>query len=517
MSWLGERLSLRTRLLVASVGLVIVCLIVSGVLSIILVQNLEVQNTKYDLERNLNIVKVQVTQAGCAVRDQVTNQCEQEITNRNTYFSQIDSHLPTVPLNGDRLIVLDRRLDVLYDSDNYANGGGLLVTQPLPLGDLSLQQYRDVPVVPTKLVDGKGTIDGSQYLFAAAPVSGRFAHWVVLARPLDAVNAQATRDVVPPILEAAGAGLLLAILFSLLLARALTRPLQELEQAVGDIAAGNYSRRAKVEGPREVSVLTRNFNGMAEAVETSRAQQRNFLADASHELKTPLTSLIGFSEALTDPRLEADPELRHRAAVIVNEEAHRVLRLSRELLDLARVEAGQVTYQPGPVDLGAHLQQTIVMVRPRADTRHLELRLVLSPDLPPVSADPERLHQIIENLVDNAIKYAPERSRIEISAGAGQGWVTTEVTNAIGDHRPQLERLFDRFYRADPSRAAGSRGVGLGLAISRRLAQDQGGELVAEIDSRDRLHLRLTMPVSPPVMPASRVAEAPRLLPKHDW
>ncbi|MFZ0217837.1 MAG: HAMP domain-containing sensor histidine kinase [Candidatus Dormiibacterota bacterium] len=510
MSSLGERLSLRVRLLVASVGLVVVCLTVSGVLSIVLVQNLEVQNTQSELARYVDVVKVQVTQAACATRDPLTGACDREIASRSALFTQLDNHMPAIDLQGDRLIVLDRRLGVLYDSSN-----DLIQTQPLPSGDLAFGQYRTRPTPAGKIVSGRGPLDDGQYLYAGVVVGGKFAHWVILARPLDAVNAQATQAAVPPILEAAGAGLLLAIAVSLLFTRALTRPLQELEQVVGAIAAGNYSRRARVEGPREVSVLTRNFNRMAEAVETARAQQRNFLADASHELKTPLTSLIGFSEALTDPSLEQNPELRQRAAMIVNEEAHRVLRLSQELLDLARVESGQITYQPRPVDLGAQLQQTIAMVRPRADARQLEVQLALTPGLPPVEADPERLHQIIDNLVDNAIKYAPEQSRIEISASAQRGWAIVEVMNAIGDHRPRLERLFDRFYRADPARAAGSRGVGLGLAISRRLATDQGGDLTAEIDSRDRLQLRLTMPASLP--PPSRRPDAARLLPKHDW
>jgi two-component system OmpR family sensor kinase len=216
----------------------------------------------------------------------------------------------------------------------------------------------------------------------------------------------------------------------------------------------------------------------------------------SHELKTPLTSLIGFSQALMDGSLRTDEE-KARAATILHEEAQRVLRMSQELLDLARVEAGALSLNPHPVDLGVQLQQEIEIVRKRAEARRLTLRLSVPSVLPPVHADPDRLHQILENLLDNAVKYAPESTTVWISADAELGGrITTAVRNRLGVRVPDPDRMFDRFYRGDPSRSSAG-GVGLGLAISRELAIAQNGDLRAELGADGTLTLKLELPAVP--------------------
>ena len=123
----------------------------------------------------------------------------------------------------------------------------------------------------------------------------------------------------------------------------------------------------------------------------------------------------------------------------------------------------------------------------------MKLELKVAPALPRVRADPERLHQVLDNLLDNAVKYAPAASKVTVSVESGPGGLTTTVTNAAGEHQPDPERMFDRFYRADPSRSSGAGGVGLGLAISRELVSAQGGRLWAEV-VRDELRVHLTLP-----------------------
>jgi two-component system sensor histidine kinase ResE len=234
---------------------------------------------------------------------------------------------------------------------------------------------------------------------------------------------------------------------------------------------------------------------MAEAVERARRVQRDFLANVSHELKTPLTSLIGFSQALVDGSIKTEKE-RARAATVVHEESERVLRMAQELLDLARVEAGSISFHITAVDLGGHLQQGLEIVRPRASARELALELDVPTDIPPVAADPERLHQILDNLLDNAVKYAPSGSTVTASARLVGTSVEGVVTNPAGPHPPDPDRMFERFYRADPSRSAAAGGVGLGLAISRELASAMGGRLWADIDGSGNLRMHLTLPAA---------------------
>jgi signal transduction histidine kinase len=235
------------------------------------------------------------------------------------------------------------------------------------------------------------------------------------------------------------------------------------------------------------------FDRMAEAVERARKTQRDFLANVSHELKTPLTSLIGFSQALIDGSLLSESD-RTRAATIVHEESERVLRMAQELLDLARVEAGSISMHIIAVDLGAQLQQELEIVRPRAVQRRLELDLKVPPDITPVAADPERLHQIIDNLLDNAVKYASEATTVRISVVTNISGLEVIVANTTGAHKPDPQRMFDRFYRADPSRSAAAGGVGLGLSISRELALAMKGRMWADYDADGALRLHLLLP-----------------------
>jgi signal transduction histidine kinase len=321
------------------------------------------------------------------------------------------------------------------------------------------------------------------------------AMYVVLAQPQSLVASAAAGELASRLLEAGGAALVVAMLLTLLISQSMTRPLTQLSAAAEDIAAGNYSRRVTIKGPDEIGLLGSAFNRMAEAVERGRKIQRDFLANVSHELKTPLTSLIGFSQALVDGSLLSDTE-RIRAATIVHEESERVLRMAQELLDLARVESGSISMHITSVDLGGQLEQELEMVRPRAGTRGLALKLNVPDDIPPVAADPERLHQILDNLLDNSVKYAPEASSITAAARLSGGAVETVISNPTGRFRPDPDRMFDRFYRADPARTSAAGGVGLGLAISRELAAAMKGRLWADFDDTGSLRVHLMLPAA---------------------
>ena len=170
--------------------------------------------------------------------------------------------------------------------------------------------------------------------------------------------------------------------------------------------------------------------------------------------------------------------------------------MAQELLDLARVEAGSISMQLEAVDLAGQLGQELEIVRPRARERGLSLQMAFPDDIPPVSADPERLHQILDNLLDNAVKYTPDGAPIELVAQLSGSAVETVISNPVGPHRPDPNRMFDRFYRADPSRSAAAGGVGLGLSISRELAAAMKGRLWADFDEAGHLRMHLQLPAS---------------------
>jgi len=388
-------------------------------------------------------------------------------------------------LSGNRLLLLDSGGRVVYDS----GGTDMFVTV--------------VPITPSRRVANVGeartTLGGQPYIAAAVKIPPArdplAATYVVLAQPLALSATAAAGDLAGRLLEAGGAALVAAMLLVLLVSRSLTGPLTQLAGAAEDIAAGNYSRRVGIRGSDEIGMLGAAFDRMAEAVERARKTQRDFLANVSHELKTPLTSLIGFSQALVDGSLWTETD-RSRAATIIHEESERVLRMAQELLDLARVEGGSISLHITAVDLGGHLEQELEMIRPRARQRGLEVNLTSPSKIPPVAADPERLHQVLDNLLDNAVKYAPEGTAIKIATLSNVSGVEVIVANATGAHKPDPERIFERFYRADPSRSAAAGGVGLGLSISRELTVAMKGRLWADFDESGALRLHLLLPAA---------------------
>jgi len=465
---------------------VAVSLLLSGALTWVLVRDLELQSAQQQLDRSIVNDRALVLHDQCLVRTGA-------VTNAGAATCRLDEPLDYTQrlsilasqLGTNRLLLLNSQFRVVFDSGSQDTAGQVI----------SVSASKRVAGV----AEARINLGGQTYLVAATAITPArdplTAAYVVLAVPQGAFAAAAANELVPRLLLAGGAALLLAMLLVLLVSRSLTRPLGQLAGAAEDIAAGHYSRRVGIRGTDEIGTLGTAFDRMAEAVERARKVQREFLANVSHELKTPLTSLIGFSQALVDGSLATDLE-RSRAATVVHEESQRVLRMAQELLDLARVEAGSISIHITAVDLRSQLEQEMAIVRPRADARDLALELAVPPDIPPVAADPERLHQILDNLMDNAVKYAPSGSKVIASARFAGGSVEAVVSNPAGPHRPDPDRLFERFYRADPARSAAAGGVGLGLAISRELATAMGGKLWADIDASGDLRVHLALPAA---------------------
>jgi len=484
----GRQLSLRLRVLAAAAGIVAVSLLLSGALTWVLVRNLEVQTAQGQLDVAIQANAVAVRHEECRTVPRVaSNQGPAGCIGAGGVDDPIDFQdrlaALAATLSEGRLLLLDGRRVVVWDSGNPSAAGQVI----------AVQVGRRVGNV----AEAQPTLAGQSYLAAAvalAPARDPLnAAFLVVARPTASVTSAAAGELVPLLLVAGGAALVVAILLVILVGRSLTEPLVQLAAAAEDVAAGNYSRRVGIRGDDEIGMLGVAFDRMAEAVERARKIQRDFLANLSHELKTPLTSLIGFSQALVDGSLKNEAD-RTRAAAIVHEESERVLRMAQELLDLARVEAGSIVLNITAVDLGGQLQQELEIVRRRADARELVINLDVPPGIPPIGADPERLHQVLDNLLDNAVKYAPAGSTVSVAVSVAGNAVETIVSNPAGPHKPDPERMFDRFYRADPSRSGAAGGVGLGLAISRELTRAMNGKLWADFDGEGNLRLHLTLP-----------------------
>jgi signal transduction histidine kinase len=278
-------------------------------------------------------------------------------------------------------------------------------------------------------------------------------------------------------MEAGLVALILSLLLAWLMARSVARPLQEVAAASRALAQGDLAHRVPVSGPQEVQDLARAFNQMAAQVAASQRAQRDFVANVSHEMKTPLTSIQGFSQAILDGTA-SDPEAVARAAHVVYDEADRMRRMVDDLLSLARFDADEVEMAREPVDLGALLQRCIARLSPQAAAARDELTLSTEGELI-VTGDTDWLTQIFINLLDNAIRHTRE-GEIGVVARRVEDEIEVTVTDTGEGIPPEaLKRIFERFYQADASRQRKG-GVGLGLPIVQEVVRRHGGEITVE-------------------------------------
>ncbi|TML28740.1 MAG: HAMP domain-containing histidine kinase [Actinobacteria bacterium] len=359
---------------------------------------------------------------------------------------------------------LERQARLLAQGDLHPSPGQLgrfLATQDERLTVLPAKQARLlVPAGPS----GRITINGRDYLYATQP-SGRDA--VVLLRTASSVRAE-SRPFFVALLIAGALGCALAVAVAAALARGIARPIAQVARASRRLADGREPDTLAVAGAREVRELAESFNTMAEQLTRARAAERSFLLSVGHELKTPLTAIRGYSEALEEGVLKPDVAVK-----VVRTEAARLERLIADLINLARLDQRRFDIQRDSVDLAEIARESAQRHAVRA--RDLGVRIhVEDGRRANASADPDRLLQAVSNLVENALRCTPCGGIVTLSAAPGE---LTVADTGPGITADELPRAFDRFFLY--RRYSGSRpvGTGLGLAIVRELAQAMGGDV----------------------------------------
>jgi two-component system OmpR family sensor kinase len=377
---------------------------------------------------------------------------------------------------------LERQIALLAHEDIHPTSGQIgrfLATQDERLSVLPKEQAR--LLLPTSAT-GRITINGRKYLYATRP-SGEDV--VVLLRTASSVRAESTPFWVAFI--AAGAlGSLLAIVVAAGLARSIARPVLRVARASRSLAEGRDPGPLPLVGPTEVRGLAESFNTMAADLSRARAAERSFLLSVGHELKTPLTAIRGYSEAIDEGVLT--PE---RAVKVIRTEATRLERLITDLINLARLDQRRFDIHPDTVDLVEIARESVT--RHAARARDLGVDIQLQNGQPALaSADPDRLLQAVSNLVENALRCTPPGGTVTLSASPGELAVNDTGPGIAPDEIP---RAFDRFFlyrRYDGNRPVGT---GLGLAIVRELAVAMGGDVrVASSTAGTRFTISLPQP-----------------------
>jgi signal transduction histidine kinase len=347
------------------------------------------------------------------------------------------------------------------------------------------------------------TTDGEDWLFVSVPVlvEEQVAGVVYLGQPLRDVAAVLS-DLRWRLLLAAAVALPLSALVGLALARTIAQPVRALTAAAARLADGDFDYPLHPTGQDELGQLGRTFIVMRDRLQAVERMRAQFVSDVSHELRTPLTAVKGSVETLRGGAVD-DPMARERFLASIESETDRLIRLVNDLLTLSRADAQALTLRRRPVDLRAVARSTVEKLTPRLIAKGLHLTVEL-PDTPlTTSADPDRVAQVLVNLLDNALKHTPAGGKVTI-AGYGLkveggraepltsspplpdgGWAILSVADT-GEGIPtaDLPHVFERFYRADRSRSRERGGSGLGLSIAKALVEAHGGHIWLESTSR---------------------------------
>jgi signal transduction histidine kinase len=307
---------------------------------------------------------------------------------------------------------------------------------------------------------------------------------------------QAWLELAPRLALAGAIALAVAFLVAYFISRSISGPLARITQASVQMAQGNYEVHIPITGEDEVGRLSQAFNAMAREVNSSQRMMRDLLANVSHELKTPLTSIQGFSQAMLEGEIKSDEEFRESSRII-NEEATRMRALVDDLLLLSQIESGQMAMQHKHVDLEALLESTLERFQWAIRDAGIESGLHVD-RLPEVHGDERRLEQVFSNLIENAVRHTPPGGRITVSAFPLRDGQASIGIHNTGSFIPMedLPRVFERFFQVDRARARKGGSSGLGLSIVREIVEAHGGSVRAVSTPADGTEFIVILPAA---------------------
>lgn len=298
----------------------------------------------------------------------------------------------------------------------------------------------------------------------------------------------------------------LGLILGLIIARNLAAPLSRLSTAAGQVAQGKFDQRVPIAGAAEVADVARAFNDMAAGLQQSEQLRQHMIADIAHELRTPLTVIQGNLRALLDdvyPLEKGEIATIYDETIVLN-------RLVSDLRELAKAEAGQLELHMHPLDTSALLRSALAPFEVNAAAQGIAIATQLPATLPTAQADPERVRQVLRNLLANALRYTPAGGTITLSAAqaANTGWLRVAVRDTgAGIAAADLPHVFERFWRADRSRSRDQGGSGLGLAIAKQIVEAHGGQIGATSEPSQGSEFWFTLPIAdmqnhiPPTLP----------------
>lgn len=281
----------------------------------------------------------------------------------------------------------------------------------------------------------------------------------------------------------------------------LTMPLREMSAAAKQYSTGDFSKRITIKHSRfnllghdETDELVQAFNSMAQALATLELSRRSFVANVSHELKTPMTTIGGFIDGILDGTIEKDKEAQYLK--IVSDEVKRLSRLVTGMLNMSKLEAGELDIKPQEFDISEMLFRTLLSFEQVIDKKHIEIKGLDSIGSNKITADKDMINQVVYNLVDNAVKFTPEGGYIEVSSKADPEKIIVKVRNSgQGIPSEDLDKIFERFYKIDKSRSYDVKGAGMGLYLCKTIIELHGGQIIARSEAGEYAEFIFQLPL----------------------
>lgn len=353
------------------------------------------------------------------------------------------------------LALIDERNQVIFGRGEFASG------QSLPA---RATQYA-IPIEEDSRVVGRLLVTGANRMLGPAMAHLPNSAEALLLRRLNNV-----------ILFSTLGAITLALLLGALLANSLTRPIRELTAATAAVAQGQLGTQVPVRSDDELGKLAASFNRMSSDLARSIATRRQMTADVAHDLRTPLSLLLGYTEALQDGKLRGDGT----TYAVMHDAAQQLQRLVDDLSTLALADAGELPLARRPADPQALLERSALTFMPRAEAEGVQIVIEAAEDLPAINVDTDRLTQALNNLVANALRYTPRAGQITLAAEQSPSGaeVLLRVSDTGSGIPPEhLPHIFDRSYRGDTARQTRNGEAGLGLAIARSIVESHGGSI----------------------------------------
>lgn len=452
-------MSLRRRLIISYIAIIVLCLGLVAIIVTVAFQSYSDRFVTARLDDMTRPIYVQVLSLarGEASADNVWENLKEQARITGVYIFLVDDTgnvirqvTPSAFANRQRIELpseeLPEDLSEPYHGTFETDNGKAFIFVAYPFGKLFSSPNRpDIRAI-----------------VLAMPRSGALAIWSGLARPF---------------FWAGVIAFVVSLVIAMLLARSVYRPIQMVAKATREMARGQYDHKIPIAGPSDVKGLAVDFNQMAYEVKVSQQRLRDFLSDVSHQLRTPLTSIRGFAQAILDGTAK-DNDSKLRAAQVIEDEAKRMIRQVNELLELARIQSGQLKIAQEPVDIASLLRHCQEVFSLRVEEKGIILMTELG-EMMSVSGDIDQLEKAFSNLIDNAIKHTPSGGQVSIT-GRQVAKDSIEVTvsdTGSGISQKELPYIFERFYQGGGVES----GIGLGLAIAREIVRTHGGDI--EVDS----------------------------------